>query len=178
MAGSRPLRRLLRVLEIEEEQRQLELEKAAGELRRLERALAAAGERDRGGRLLVSLSARSGEAADRLAGLEETLAAARKASFVVPRLASCQQEVFRLRDELLAKRVGRRQAEHVLRGFEARQAMKTAHRDQQALDEGHLNKMHREAAKQGRKTPRGGAEAGETLNGEGENLRRNLTRNL
>jgi uncharacterized small protein (DUF1192 family) len=175
MARSRPLRRLLRVLEIEEEQRQLELEAAVGELRRLEGALAAAAERDRGGRLLVSLSARSGEATDRLAGLEESLAAARSAGFLAPRIAFGQQEVSRLREELLAKRVGRRQAEHVLRGLEARQARQTVRRGQQALDEGHLSQMRRDEAKKGRETPRDGTKPGEARCAEGEYSRRNLS---
>jgi hypothetical protein len=161
MAATRPLRRLLRVLEIEEEQRQLELESAVGELRRLERALAAAGERGRGGRLLIAQSAWSGEAADRLAGLEESRAGARGASFLAPRIVFSQQQVSRLREELLAKRVGRRQAEHVLRGVEARQQMKAARRGQQALDEGHLNRMRREEAERGRETHRGGTQPGE-----------------
>jgi hypothetical protein len=174
MAGTRPLRRLLRVLEIEEEQRQIELESAVGELRRLERALAAAGERGRGGRLLVSQSAWSGEAVDRMAGLEESRAGARSASFLAPRIVFSQQQVSRLREELLAKRVGRRQAEHVLRGVEARQQMKAARRGQQALDEGHLSRMRREEAEKGRETPRGEArgEEGKKRGGGEENLRK------
>jgi len=156
MAGSRPLRRLLRVLEIEEEQRKLALESAVGELRRLERALDAVGERDRGGRLLIASSARSGEAADRLAGLEESLAAARSASFLAPRIAFSQREVPRLREELLAKKVGRQQAEHVLRKLEARQAAKAARRSQQALDEGHLSQMRRKQTKKATEAPQEG----------------------
>jgi len=160
MAGSRPLRRLLRVLEIEEEQRQLALESAVGEMRRLERALGAAGKRDRDGRSLIALSVRSGEVADRLAGLEESLAAARSSSFLAPRLAFNHQEVSRLREELLEKRVGRRQAEHVLRGVETRQVTRRARRGQQALDEGHLGQMRREERKKARRTPRGDSEPG------------------
>ena len=160
MAGSRPLRRLLRVLEIEEEQRKLALESAVGELRLLEQALGSAGERDRGGRHLIALSAQNGEIVDRLAGFEESLAAARCLSFLGPRVAFSQQEVSRLREELLTKRVGRRQAEHVLRGLEERQAMEEARRGQQALDEGHLGQMRREERKKARRTPRGDSEPG------------------
>ena len=50
MAVPRALRRLLHIRSLEEEQRWLALESAIGELKRLERALAATAERDRRGR--------------------------------------------------------------------------------------------------------------------------------
>jgi hypothetical protein len=162
VAGPRSLRRLLRVLEIEEEQQKLALETAVGELRLMERALAAAGERGRGGRHLIALSAHNGEMADRLAGLEESLGAARSLSFLKPRTASTQQEVSRLRDDLLAKRVAQQQTAHVLRGVETREAMEAARRGQQSLDEAHLRQMRREESKKERGTPRGGTEACES----------------
>jgi hypothetical protein len=166
MAGSRALRRLLRVREIEEEQRRRELEAAIGELRRLERALARASERDRGGRVMIAQSATSGEALDRLAGLEESLAAQRSAGFLVPRTALGQQEVARLREEFLARRAGRRQAEQMLRRMEARRAIDTARRGQQMLDEGHLSQMRRQEEAKERETLR--ATAGEARRGAAE----------
>ena len=47
MAASRALRRLLRIREIEEEQRHVAVESAVAELKRLELAQAATAERDR-----------------------------------------------------------------------------------------------------------------------------------
>ena len=161
MAGPRALRRLLRVREIEEEHRRRELEAAMDELRRLERALAAAGERDRGGRLMIAQSATSGEVLDRLAGLEESLAAQRSAGFLGPRTVRGQQEVARLREDFLAKRVGRRQAEHMLESMEARRAIETARRGQQTLDEGHLSQMRRQGAAREREALRRDSRSGE-----------------
>ena len=65
MAVSRALRRLLRVLEIEEEQSRLALESAVGELGILEHSLTATRTRERSGRRLVISSAQSGELPDR-----------------------------------------------------------------------------------------------------------------
>ena len=68
MAVSRALRRLLCVLELEEEQRKLALESALGELRRLEAALGSAGNRDRRGRQLVRTGAARGALPGRASG--------------------------------------------------------------------------------------------------------------
>jgi hypothetical protein len=78
MPVSRALRRLLRVLHLEEEETRRALESALSDLHRLEHALAAAAARNRSGRGLIVQSAVTGELADRLAGLEESLAAARR----------------------------------------------------------------------------------------------------
>jgi hypothetical protein len=142
MAVSRPLCRLLRVLEIEEEQSRMALESALGELRRLERALAAAAERDRGGRRLVALSARTGELPDRLAGLEETRSAMRRLAALRPKIAEMELVVGALRQEFLSKRVDRRQAETLIREAEAKEAIEAGRRGQQSLDDWHLNRLH------------------------------------
>jgi hypothetical protein len=146
MAVSRAMRRLLRVLTLEEEQRQTALESALGELKRLERALEATVQYDRSGRRLVAASAQSGELADRLAGLVETAAAKRKAASLAPRIKRSEQEAAALRDLYLAKRVERRQAETLIHEAEAREAVEAGRRTQQALDDWHLNRLHRIAA--------------------------------
>src|SRR5450631_4138657 len=105
MAVSRALRRLLRVRELGEEQCRLALESAQGGLARLQSALARTIERARGGRRLVGASARTGEVADRFAGLEETIGAERLAQVLSPRIEAAEEEVILLREEFLAKRV-------------------------------------------------------------------------
>jgi flagellar biosynthesis chaperone FliJ len=142
MAVSRALRRLLRVLEIEEEQSRLALETSVGELGTLERSLTATRVRERSGRRLVISSAQSGELPDRLAGLEETRAASRRAVVLVPRIADAHAEAAALREAFLAKRVERRQAETLVRETEARDATISGRRSQQALDDWYLNRMH------------------------------------
>ena len=122
MPVSRSLRRLLRIRDLEEEQSRLALESALGELNRLQHALAASTERDRRGRKLVGTSVRTGELPDRVAGLEETLAAGRRTAVLAPRIAQTELEVVALREEFLGKRVERRQAQTLIEENEARDA--------------------------------------------------------
>jgi hypothetical protein len=142
MAVSRALRRLLRVLTIEEEQCRLALESALGELRLFERALSATGDQARNGRRLVIASARSGELPDRLAGIEETLAADRRAELLVLRIGEARANSDALRQAFLAKRVECRQAETLITEAEAKDALITARRTQQGLDDWYLNRLH------------------------------------
>jgi hypothetical protein len=143
MPVSRALRRLLRVLHLEEEETRRALESALGELRRLEQSLAAARARDRGGRALVLGSAVTGELVDRLAGLPESLAAARRSTALQPRVRDAEQQVASRRETYLAKRVERRQAETLVQEAEARDALDAARRAQRSLDDWHLNRLRR-----------------------------------
>ncbi|MFZ1084999.1 MAG: hypothetical protein WAN35_08540 [Terracidiphilus sp.] len=146
MAVSRALRRLLRIRELEEEQNRLALESASGELNRLERALAAAFERERQGRRLVEAGARNNQLMDRLAGMEETRSAALHATALGPRIDSKNEEVAARRQEFLAKRVERRQAETLIEETEAREAIEADRRAQQSLDDWYSSQQFRESA--------------------------------
>jgi hypothetical protein len=143
MAVTLAMRRLLQVLEIEEEQAKLALESALGELRLLEQRRAAAVERNRSGRQLVKTSAQSGILTDRWAGLEEALAGNRHAALLMPRIAEADMLVGERRKEYLARRVERRQAETLIEEAEAREAADALRRSQQALDDWYLNRLHR-----------------------------------
>jgi hypothetical protein len=144
MAVSRALRRLLHIRELEEEQNRLALESASGDLNRLERALMAAYERERRGRRLVEASAQSNQLMDRLAGLEETRSASLHAIALGPRIDAKQGEVAARRQEFLAKRVERRQAETLIEETEAREAIEGDRRGQQSLDDWYSSRLHRE----------------------------------
>ena len=135
MAVSRALSRLLRIRDIQEEQSRLVLESALSQLHRLENAMSATVERDRQGRSLVQASAQTGEFTDRLAGIEETRAAGRHAAALEPRIDATGDEVAGLRQEFLLKRVERLQAETLIQETEAREAVESDRRSQQALDE-------------------------------------------
>lgn len=157
MAVSRALRRLLQVLDLEEEQRKLALESALGELRRLQDALVSAGNRDRRGRHLVRASTAPSDPPgrirgaiynqvhdqmiDRIAGLAETRAAMRCVAALKPRIAEAEDNVADLREEFLAKRIERRQAETLIEQAEARDAVEAARRGQQSLDDWYLNRF-------------------------------------
>lgn len=148
MPVSRSLRRLLHIRNIEEEQCRLALESALGELNRLEHALAATTERERRGRRLVEAGVRGGELLDRLAGLEETHAADRLATALVPRIAETALDVAQLRQEFLGKRVERRQAETLIGETEARDAVATVRREQQGIDDWYRSRMRKSEAEE------------------------------
>jgi flagellar biosynthesis chaperone FliJ len=146
MAVSRALRRLLRIRNLEEEQGRLALESAVGDLNLLEHALWATIERDRRGRRLIEASARSGQLPDRLAGMEEMRAAIRFTEALTPRIEAAKEEVADLREEFLAKRVARRQAETLIEESEARDAIDAGRRGQQSLDDWYSSRLFREKA--------------------------------
>jgi hypothetical protein len=144
MAASRPLLRLLRIRELEEEQCRLALESSLGELNRLQDAMRATVARERRGRRLVESSARSGELPDRLAGIEEAHAADRLFTVLEPRIAAREEEVMARRGEFLLKRVERRQAETLIEEAAAREAVEADRRSQQALDNWYGSRQYRE----------------------------------
>jgi hypothetical protein len=144
MAVSRAMRRLLRVLEMQEEQARLQMESALAELRKLERALDATGHRERVGRQFVKASAAASDSADRLAGVEESRMASRQAAILKPKAASAGSLASERRGEFLGKRVERRQAETVIAHAEERETSETGRRVQRELDEWFLGKSRQE----------------------------------
>jgi len=144
MAVSRALRRLLRIRELNEEQQRLALEAALKELNLLEQAQEATAKRDTRGLRLIASSARTGELADREAGLEESRAAVRHAASLAPRIADCKEDVADLRERFLAVRVERRQAEALVDEARAREAITAVRRTQQAIDDWFGARRHRE----------------------------------
>ena len=166
MPVSKALGRLLRIRELEEGQCRLALEAALGEQHRLEDAWMAMAGLDRRGRRLVESSVRSGELGDRLAGLHETGTAVRAAGILEPLMAGCADEVARLRQEYLEKRVERRQAETLIRETEARDAIESGRRNQQALDDWFRARLHR--MQSGAEGAGGGTDRDEDLLNEGQ----------
>lgn len=135
MAVSKALRRLLHIRGIEEEQRRLSLETALGQLASLKLAHHAAGERERQGHALMETGAKSGDTADRQAGLVEADGAHRRVLVLAPRIAASEFETSERRREYLDKRVERRQAETLLEKTEAADAMESGRRSQSAIDD-------------------------------------------
>lgn len=147
MVVSPPLRRLLRVRALEEEQSRLALEAELGELRRLESALHGTEERERRGRELVHDSAKSGEALDRIAGIEESKAASRAGFLLKSRVESAGAMVADLQEEFIEKRVERRQAETLVGEIEAREMIEQGRRSQQRLDDWYGSRGRRPSQK-------------------------------
>jgi flagellar biosynthesis chaperone FliJ len=143
MAVSRALRRLLRVLGLEEEQCRITLESAQGNLSLLERAREAAHQRESSGRHLVSSSTHTGELSDRLAGLEEIRAAALYANVLKNRITAAEVVVAERREDFLAKRIERRQTEELIQKSEVKEAIMANRRGQRTLDDWYLSRQRK-----------------------------------
>jgi len=159
MPVSRALRRLLNVREIEEEQRRLTLDSAMSELHALQHALSAARARERIGRMLLTTSLQACELTDRTAAHVEIQAAVRKAAALAPRIAAAGIAALSARQEYLEKRLERRQAQTLIEEAETQDALESARRDQQSLDETFGSRRHRKERQS--REPRGASGASE-----------------
>ena len=149
MAVSRAMKRLLDVLETQEEDRRRALELARAELNQLEQAMAQSVERERNGRRLVAQSAASGEIADRIAGIEETRAAKRIRKALRPRIAESETAVDTRQQEFLATRIERRQTQTLIEEAEALERLEAGRRTQQDLDDWFLSRRMTSGAARG-----------------------------
>lgn len=144
MAVSRAMRRLLQVLEIQEEGCRAAVALARAELKRLEQAITWNVERERAGRRLLAASAASGEIAeqiiDRIAAIEEAQVAKRIAAALVPRLAELESAANARQQEFLGKRIERRQTETLIEKAEALESIEAGRRGQRNLDEWFLSR--------------------------------------
>ena len=143
---TRTLERLFRVLNLEEEQAQAEFETALRKLHHWERCQKAANERERRGRELMAASAAdSDQTLDRIAALQETAAGSRAASHLQDRIEAMQQEVAGRREQFLAKRVEKRQAEALLREAQKSEVEERDRQTQQATDDWYLRRLHKKS---------------------------------
>jgi hypothetical protein len=145
MAISRGMRRLLGVLEAEEERYRAELATALEDLRRLEQAFERAGKRQQEGRRLVWGSAISAELIERLAGLEEARAGWREAESLKPKIAGAQAQAKVRRQEFLNKRTERQQVNTIVESAEMAEALEAGRRGQRLLDDWFLSKVRQSA---------------------------------
>jgi hypothetical protein len=134
------IERILRIRQLEEGESRRALEVALAELAQLELALRSSQQRERAGRGLVSASAQSGEIADRIAGIEESRSASRRAVALSLRIQSAEASVANLRRDYVEKRTSRLQAETLAETERARVAATNLRRSQRALDDWYLNR--------------------------------------
>jgi flagellar export protein FliJ len=144
------LDRLLRIRALEEEQRRASLETALEDLDALKQARAAAGKRERQARARVGASAVSGDVLDRHAGVVEMAAARRRTILLAPRIAACEAEAERRREEFLEKRVERRQVGTLIEEAEAREERESGRRSQRAVDDWYAAQRHEQTEDGGR----------------------------
>lgn len=140
MAVKRTLKRLVHLLELEEEQCKTALETAMRQLRQIESALVAAEVRERAGRALVFSSALRNEIEDRLAGLEQSRAALRAQTHLLLRRQKTAEIAEEKRALYLAKRIERRQVQTLVDAAGAREALENRRSTQAALDEWYLTR--------------------------------------
>ena len=143
MAVSRAMRRLLQVLEMQEEECRAAMEQARAELKLMKQALMRSVERERGGRRLVRASAATGEITDRIAGIEEIHVAKRIAAALAPRIAESESAVNLRQREFLGKRIERRQTETLIEEGEALESVEAGRRAQRDLDDWFLSRRAR-----------------------------------
>ena len=150
MAVSKSVRRLLRVLDLEEESRRRELESAQAEQARLDVALTSATQRERDGRVLFADGVRREDADNRWMGLKEVDAGRRCGAVLQQSIQQSMHAVEALRTALLEKRVERKQAEALVKAAEARESVEEDRRTQQSLDTWYL--MRQPCGKDGEKS--------------------------
>ena len=140
MSSRRLTERILRIRELEEHEGRRALELALAELAQLELALRTARQRERAGRNLVNASASSGDVADRIAGMEESRSSSRTAAALTLRIRSAENEVEKLRQQYLAQRTSRQQAEMLADSEREREEIAGLRRSQRLLDDWYLNR--------------------------------------
>jgi hypothetical protein len=145
MGVSRSLQRLLRIREVEEEQRRRSLEAAQARLAALHQVRASATQMKKQGRALSVAGMISGVIAERQAGLVETRAAETRARILAARIIAAEDAIVASREAFLEKRIERRQAETLVEEAEARDAIETGRRSQTAIDEWFGTRNHRKA---------------------------------
>jgi hypothetical protein len=143
MTVSKSFERLLRLRAMEEEQSSAALESALGELRALERTRDRAEQSARQGRARVAASAVSGDRVDRQAGLVEIECACLRARQLAPRIVASEMEAARRRQELLDKRVKRRQVGNLIEKVENQDTLESERRGQQTVDDWYAARRHR-----------------------------------
>jgi flagellar export protein FliJ len=148
MPVSPALKRLLRIRELEEELSKSALESAVAEREHFRRKLAMAVESNRSGRRLWGESVHAGDCESRHAAVEEMRLAAQLTGLASAKLVAAEKELNRRRENYLATRTVRRQAETIIDEAEQRDAQVALRRNQQELDEWFRSNALRDAKDQ------------------------------
>jgi flagellar export protein FliJ len=131
------LKRLHVVRKAQERQCRTLMEMALADQYRLQEKLKAVHKRRVWARTLLAASVMSGEVDDRLACLEEIGACERLSAVVKKKVEAAEQQVLKLRQEYLAKRIERRQVESLLETAQIKETAEANRKEQKLLDEWH-----------------------------------------
>jgi len=135
MAESKPLRRLLHVLSLQEEIRRRELESTQNELIQSERSLAVAHRRENRGRQLLMSSLYDADPEGRIVAAEEIRAGRVRAVFLQNRIQQLNSAVDERRRVFREKQVERKQAETLVAAADASEALEEDRRGQRSVDD-------------------------------------------
>lgn len=135
MAGSRVLKRLARLRELEEEQSRLELEYAARQRAEVADGVNAAAEARAAGRRSFVRGVVEGDGLERVVGLTTMRQAEGRRTALLPYLAEADRQLALQRDEYLMRRTERRQVETLMAEQRAEEEREAARRAQQMLDD-------------------------------------------
>ncbi len=147
MAASKALHRLLGIRQAEEDYSQSEMKNAMAELQRLALAQETAYERGNRARALVASSAQTGELIDRIAGLQEMTTASRLQRVLVELIDAAKEKAEQKNQNLLARRLARRQVETLVEAKSAEARAETNRKTQLALDDWHRSQRIPDAPK-------------------------------
>lgn len=146
MKRASQIRRLCTLRRLEEQHRATLLEEVKQRLQGIDEALKQSGEQRNDGRALVTESVVRGCVEDRVAGLEEIENAKRRLRALLIARTRSERQLVQSRDEFLAKRTERRQADTVLDAARREEARTAERRSQSELDDWHRMAHHRPAA--------------------------------
>ena len=146
MKRASQIRRLCTLRRLEEQHRATLLEEVKQRLQGIDEALKQSGEQRNDGRALVTESVVRGCVEDRVAGLEEIENAKRRLRALLIARTRSERQLVQSRDEFLAKRTERRQADTVLDAARREEARTAERRSQSELDDWHRMTHHRRAA--------------------------------
>jgi len=147
MAPSKRLHRLLGIRQAEEERSQSEMETAIAELRHIELAQATTHGRGERARALVASSAQTGDLMDRIAGLLEMKTIERLQRMLLEMVDAARKDAQEKRQELLSRRVARRQVETLVNAKSAEAIADANRKAQAALDDWHRSQCMPEMRK-------------------------------
>ena len=137
MSALDALRRLLDLRQAEEDRSQLELDGAMETLRRLGVALTETEKRRSLARTRVSAGVETGQVIDRMAGVYEIAHADRLAGMILQKIHAGERDVLDRRQELLTRRLARRQVETIVNAHIAEIEMESNRKAQLELDDWH-----------------------------------------
>lgn len=141
------LERILRIRELQEEQKRRQLNGALAKLEALHKTREVAVEMNIRGQTLVRASVSSGEITDRQAGIIEAELACRRTRVLAAHILSAQEHTIELRQEFMTTRLERQQVETLVDLQEVREDIESSRSSQKRIDDWFGARAHRKGVR-------------------------------